>query len=176
MARAVDLEIETKSGKVDFDPLMSGQQDAGIYVRKFDLEALISVDPKTGSPKGTREYPGITIEKRHDMSSPKLLELFVNQTGFKATFRIHKPSPASDDMAGEVAATVTIGAPDFKAWISRYELKVPDVEKLAKDDPDEPYERIVFSFTTIEYHKSGTGFDGKQHQVVVQDSLVGLSR
>ena len=176
MARAVDLEITTKDGPIDFDSVMSGQQDAHIYCRRFELSSMSPVDVKTGATKGTREYSGIKIEKRLDKSSPKLIELFVAGTGLKASFQIHKANNASELTAGEVAMTVTIGDPDFKAWISSYRLLVPDVEKHAKDDPDEPYEEIVFSFTTVEFHKSGTGYDGRPHEIVIQDSLVGTGR
>ena len=91
-------------------------------------------------------------------------------------FRIHKPNASSNYPPAEVAMKVTIGAPDYKAWISSYRLIVPDVETAVKDAPDEPYEEVVFSFTTIEFHKSGTGYDGKPHEIVVQDSLTGAPR
>lgn len=176
MARSVDLEIITKDGAIDFDAVMDGQQDAHIYCRRFEVSSTSPVDIKTGATRGTREYAGIKIEKRLDKASSKLLELFVGGAGLKAIFRIHRADTSSRYAPDEVAMTITIGAPDFKAWVSSYRLIVPDVEVAAKDAPDEPYEEIVFSFTTIEFHKSGTGYDGKPHEIVVQDSLTGGGR
>ena len=176
MSRSIDLEILTKDGAIDFDAVMDGQQDAHIYCRRFEVSSSSPVDLKTGATRGTREYAGVKIEKRLDKASPKLLELFVGGSGLKAIFQIHKPNASSDYTPDEVAMKITIGAPDYKAWISSYRLIVPDVETAVKDSPDEPYEEVTFSFTTIEFHNSGTGYDGKPHESVVQDSLTGGAR
>jgi type VI protein secretion system component Hcp len=176
MARSVDLEIITKEGAIDFDSVMDGQQDAHIYCRRFEISSTSPVDLTPGATRGTREYTGIKIEKRLDKASPKLLELFVAGAGLQAIFRIHKADTSARYAPDEVAMKITIGAPDFKAWVSSYRLIVPDVEVATKDGPDEPYEEVVFSFTHIEFHKSGTGYDGKPHEVVIQDSLTGGSR
>ncbi len=171
MARSVDLQIFTKDGEIDFDPVKAGAQEAHVFCRRFEITGTSPIDHRTGTTKGTREYAGIKIEKRLDKASPKLVELFVNNVGVKAVFQIHRTNSGTDYTPGEVAMTVTVGAPDYKAWISSYRLIVPDVEKQSKDDPDEPYEEVIFSFTTVEFHKSGTGYDGKQHEIVVQDDV-----
>lgn len=173
MARLVDLEIITKDGKFDLDPVHTGVDDAAIFCRRFELGGSAATNPKSGSPKGTREYEGITIEKPLNSASPALFQLFTNHVGFKAVFRIHQVKSGPTQEPGEVVLTVTIGGDDFLAWVSSYKLVVPDVEKRASDDPDEPYEVIVFSFSNICYHKSGTDNAGAPTELMVEDSLLG---
>jgi hypothetical protein len=174
MARLVDMEIITKSGTVDLDPLHADADEAAIFCRRFELSGIAATDLKSGSPKGTREYPGITIEKRLDSASPVLFQLFTLHSGFKAIFRIHKVKSDAGDVPGEVALTVSIGGDEYRAWISSYKLIAPDVETKAANDPDEPYEVITFSFASIVYHRSGTNHAGAPTELMVQDSLLGV--
>ena len=175
MARLVDLKITPKSGKFDLDPLHKDVDDVGIYCRKFELSGVAATDSKSGSPKGTREYAGVTIEKRLDAASPSIFQLFIGHVGIKAEFRIYKVNSNTEETPGQVALTVSIGGDESLAWISSYKLIVPDVETAAKDDPDEPYEVITFSFSKIQYHKSGTNHKGAAAEIVVTDSLVGVT-
>jgi len=174
MARLVDLEIITKSGSVDLDPLHADADEAAIYCRRFEFSGTAATDAKSGSPKGTREYAGITIEKRLDSASPVLFQLFTRHSGFKAIFRIHKVKSDPGDTPGEVALTVTIGGDECRAWISSYKLVVPDVETKAANDPDEPFELITFSFASIVYHRSGTNHAGAPAELMVEDSLLSV--
>jgi type VI protein secretion system component Hcp len=174
MARLVDLEIITKDGKFDLDPVHTGVDDAAIFCRRFVMGGTAATNPKSGSPKGTREYEGITIEKPLNGASPALFQLFTGHVGFKAVFRIHQVKAGPTHEPGEVVLTVTIGGDDFLAWISSYKLVVQDVETRAENDPDEPYEVILFSFSHITYHKSGTDNAGAPTELMVEDSLLGV--
>jgi type VI protein secretion system component Hcp len=176
MSRAVNLTIEPDGGSVDLDTFKQGEQDkAKIYISSFELMGQTGVDPKTGRPKGNREYTGIKIRKRLDGASPGLFELFTKNTPFKATFEIAVADFTGSGTPSEVAAVITVGGGGKKnAFVSSYALRVPDVEKPVGDNPEEPYEEIVFSFDGIEFKKSGLNQLGDSHTIVVKDSHSGI--
>lgn len=175
MSRSVHLTLESDSGPIDIDQFTDGtQKDATVYVRAFELLGRTGVDPKTGRPKGTREYTGVKLQKRLDKSSPALFELFANNTPFQATFEIGAADFTSSGSPGEILASITVGSGTPKnGFVASYCLTVPDVEKPLEDNPDEPYEEIVFSFDSIEFKKIGSDFMGKSHTIIVKDSHTG---
>lgn len=174
MARLVDLDIILKDGTFVKDPVQSDVDGAAITCQRFEMGGVAPTDLKSGHPKGSREYAGITIHKRLDGASPGLFKLFAYHIGFKAVFQIHKVNSSTSDEPSQVALTVTIGGDEYMAWISSYKLVVPDVETRAENDPEEPYEVVVFSFSKIVLQKSGTNHAGEVKVEVVDDSLVGV--
>lgn len=175
MSRAVKLSIEPEGDSVDLDSFMQGNQsDAKVYVSSFDMIGQTGVDPKTGRPKGNREYTGIKIQKRLDGASPGLFQLFTKNTPFKASFEISVADFTGSGSPDEVAAVITIGGGIKKnAYVSSYALRVPDAEKEVGNDAREPYEEVTFSFDSIEFKKSGTTQLGDTHTIVVKDSHTG---
>jgi type VI protein secretion system component Hcp len=175
MSRSVHLTLEGESGPIDIDSFTDGtQKEASILVRFFELMGKTGVDQKTGRPKGSREYTGVKLQKRLDKASPALFELFANNTPFQATFDIGAADFTGSGNPGETLATITVGSGRPKnCFLVSYCLTVPDVEKPVGENPDEPFEELIFSFDSIEFKKVGGDFMGKPHTIIVKDSHTG---
>jgi hypothetical protein len=172
MAGSVELEITTAGKPIDYDPWTKGVQAGKVLCTTFELLGNTGMHPKTGKPQGTRDYgEGIKVTKRLDSTSPTLLELFANRTGLTATFTFRAPDVGANSQASQVALTVTIGKPGDCAWLRGYSLKAPDTDVSAAHGPQEPYEELVFTFTTIEYHRSGDDNMGSAVNKITRDDL-----
>lgn len=173
MAGTVELGIWVNGSEIDYDPWTTGDACHGkILCTTFDLCGSSAVHAKTGKPQGTRDYgDGITVTKRLDATSPKLVELFRGGVGLKAEFHFHTPDVSAGGCAVQVALTVTIGESDNRAWLSSYRLIAPDTDRRANDGPLEPYEELKFSFAHIKFHRSGPDNQHKPVSLITVDDL-----
>jgi hypothetical protein len=172
MAGSVELEITTAGSPIDYDPWTKGVQAGKVLCTTFELLGTAGTHPKTGKPQGTRDYgTGIKVTKRLDSTSPTLLELFAKSTGLTAVFTFRSPDTGANNQANQVALTVTIGKPGDCAWLRGYTLKAPDTDVAAANAPQEPYEELYFTFTTIEYHRSGDDNQGNAVNKITRDDL-----
>lgn len=176
MSRIVLLEIKSDEFTVDVDSVQAGPQSEGkISVMFMQLVAKSPVDQRTGSPKGNREYSGIRIRKRLDRASIGLIEAFTKRLPMQAKFEIQEVNlQAADEQ--QVALIVSIGGGDPKnAFISSYTLTVPDIESGSANDPQEPWEELLFTFDQIQFEKAGrSGYLNSQASTIIGDSLTGV--
>ncbi len=172
MAGSVELEILIKNSPIDYDPWTKGKQAGKILCTTFELLGNTGTHPKTGKPQGTRDYgSGIKVTKRLDSTTPTLVELFAKSVGLTAIFSFRSPDVGNNKQANDVSLTVTIGKEGDCAWLRGYSLKAPDTDVAAADGPQEPYEELYFTFTTIEYHRSGDDNRGASVSKITLDDL-----
>jgi hypothetical protein len=172
MAGSVELEITTAGKPIDYDPWTKGVQAGKVLCTTFELLGTTGTHPKTGKPQGTRDYgSGIKVTKRLDSTSPTLLDLFAKSVGLTAIFTFRSPDVGASSQANQVALTVTIGKGTDSAWLRGYTLRAPDTDVPASAAPQEPYEELYFTFTTIEYHRSGDDNQGNMVNAIVCDDL-----
>jgi hypothetical protein len=183
MAGFVELQITVKGEPIEYDPWTYDDVDAAgkILCTTFELIGTAGVDPKTGKPQGTRDYgAGVKVTKRLDATSPTLLDLFAKSVGLTAVFTFSSPDVSSKAQANQPTLTVTIGKPptgskgsklEAYAWLRGYTLIAPDTDVAASTGPQEPYEELYFSFTTIEYHRSGEDNGGNNVNKIAFDDL-----
>ncbi|HEX5657567.1 MAG TPA: hypothetical protein VFX59_10250 [Polyangiales bacterium] len=155
-----------------------GPKAGKILCTSFELVGSTGTDPKTGKPQGTRDYgTGIRVTRRIDSTTPVLVELFARRTGLTATFHFNAPDVKANNHANQVALSIAIGKsgspgrPGDSAWLRGYTLKVPDTDVAAADSPLEPYEELFFTFTTIEFKRSGDDNLGNPVSMITLDDL-----
>jgi type VI protein secretion system component Hcp len=172
MAGTVELEITSAGSPIAYDPWTNGRHAGKILCTTFELVGTAGTNPKTDKPQGTRDYgAGIKVTKRLDSTSPTLLRLFAKSTGLTATFTFFSPDVGANENPNEPALKVTLGKGSDCAWLRGYTLKAPDTEVAAADSPQEPYEELHFTFTTIEYQRCGNDNQGKQVNMITIDDL-----
>lgn len=175
MAGSVDLQIETDKGPIDYDAWTTGTDAGHIHCMTFDLLASCGVAVKSGRPEGTRDYgQGVRITKRLDSTSPVLLDLFNKRTGITAKFTFHTPDTSTSESSLQVALVVTIGV-DKRAWVRSYRLVAPNTDVAAADGPKEPYEEITFSFSNIEFQRTGLNNADDHCNLIAKDDLTQMT-
>jgi hypothetical protein len=175
MAGTIELDITTGGSPIEYDPWTKGPKAQKITCTTFELIGTTGTHPKTGKPQGTRDYgQGIKVTKRLDATSPTLVQLFAASSGLTASFTFFSPDVSSSNTANQVALTVTIGKGSDSAWLTGYTLRGPDTDVAAANGPQEPYEELYFTFTNIEYHRSGDDNQGNAVNKIVVDDLARL--